>query len=85
MHRLNISTSLVVKCDTQEDIDYYWEKLGANGDYMACGWLTDRYGVSWQIVPAILRELMRNKLKQERVMNAFMKMQKFNIKALLEA
>lgn len=75
--------SFVIDCDTQEEIDYYWEKLGENGNYNQCGWLTDEFGVSWQIVPTCLPRLMAE--KGQRVVEAFMKMKKFDIKGLEEA
>lgn len=80
----NPSTSLVVECDTQEEIDYYWEKLGFGGNYSMCGWLDDRYGVSWQIIPKILGELMSDPERAPKAIQAFMKMQKFDIQKLLE-
>ena len=75
--------SFVIDCDTQEEIDHYWEKLGKNGRYDRCGWLADEFGVSWQIVPTCLPKLMAE--KGQRVVQAFMKMQKFDIKGLEEA
>ena len=75
--------SFVIDCDTQEEIDHYWDKLGENGRYDRCGWLTDEFGVSWQIVPTCLPKLMAE--KGQRVVQAFMKMQKFDIKGLEEA
>jgi predicted 3-demethylubiquinone-9 3-methyltransferase (glyoxalase superfamily) len=77
--------SLVVECDTQQQIDHYWTELGAGGHYQMCGWLVDRYGVSWQIIPAVLPQLMADPAKRDRVVEAFMKMQKFDITALLSA
>ena len=74
--------SLVVTCATQEEIDYYWEKLGKGGRYDQCGWLTDAFGVSWQIVPAILSTLMADPLRAPKVTQAFLRMQKFDIAAL---
>jgi predicted 3-demethylubiquinone-9 3-methyltransferase (glyoxalase superfamily) len=79
------ATSFVVECETQEEIDYYWEKLGADGRYDQCGWLQDRFGLSWQIVPAVLHKLMGDPEKAPRVMEAFMKMKKFDIETLLKA
>ncbi|WEK55033.1 MAG: VOC family protein [Candidatus Cohnella colombiensis] len=77
--------SFVVKCDTQEEIDYYWDKLSAVPEAEQCGWLKDKYGVSWQIVPAIMGELMQNKdpEKQAKVTEAFLKMKKFDIAELM--
>ncbi|WP_298411421.1 VOC family protein [Hydrotalea sp.] len=84
-YRFSPANSYVVTCDTQEEIDYYWEKLGVGGNYSKCGWLTDQFGVSWQIVPSILGELMNNPEKAPRVMYAFMQMTKFDIEQLLKA
>lgn len=79
------AVSFVVECDSQEEIDYYWEKLGEGGRYDMCGWLADKFGFSWQIVPKILPDLMSDPVKGERVIQAFLKMKKFDIKTLLEA
>ncbi len=79
------ANSFVVECETQEEIDFFWETLGKNGSYDMCGWLTDEFGVSWQIVPAILPQLMIDPVKGPRVMQAFLKMQKFDIQSLLDA
>ena len=79
----NEAVSQVVECDTQSQIDYYWEKLSAVPEAEQCGWLKDRFGVSWQIVPSVLKKLMSNPTRSERVVQAFMKMKKFNI-AILE-
>lgn len=76
--------SLQVHCDTQDEIDHYWEHLGDGGPVEAqqCGWLKDRYGVSWQIVPAILPRLMSDPESRERVMQALLQMKKLDIAAL---
>lgn len=79
------ATSFVLECETQEEIDYYWEKLGEGGIYNQCGWLDDKYGMSWQIVPVILGKLMSDPDKAPRVVAAFMKMTKFDIETLLNA
>lgn len=82
----NEAISFVVDCDTQEEIDYYWEKLTAEGGSEGnCGWLKDKFGVSWQIVPAVLPKLLSNPDKAQSVMQAFMKMKKFDISALENA
>jgi predicted 3-demethylubiquinone-9 3-methyltransferase (glyoxalase superfamily) len=82
----NEAISLTVSCDTQEQIDYYWNELLKNGGHeQQCGWLKDQYGVSWQIVPAILPQLMNDPAKGTKVIEAFMKMKKFDIVKLLEA
>jgi predicted 3-demethylubiquinone-9 3-methyltransferase (glyoxalase superfamily) len=83
--KFNEAVSFVVNCDTQEEIDYYWEKLTEDGEESMCGWLKDKYGVSWQIVPAILGSLMNDPEKGPRVVQAFLKMRKFDIKTLLNA
>ncbi|MGH8461953.1 MAG: VOC family protein [Stenotrophobium sp.] len=81
------AVSLVVNCDTQQEVDYYWEKLCAGGAPVQCGWLKDRYGLSWQIVPTILGKLMQvdNPAGWGRVMQAMMQMVKLDIKALEKA
>jgi predicted 3-demethylubiquinone-9 3-methyltransferase (glyoxalase superfamily) len=77
--------SMVIECETQEEIDYYWEKLGKEGHYSMCGWLEDKYGVSWQIIPSVLPGLMMDPEKAGKVAQAFMKMQKLDIAALLDS
>jgi predicted 3-demethylubiquinone-9 3-methyltransferase (glyoxalase superfamily) len=84
-YKLNEAFSLSISCDTQEEIDYFWEKLSAGGSEGRCGWLKDKYGVSWQVVPSILPSLMNNPAKAQKVMAAFMKMNKFDIEALKKA
>ena len=83
------AVSFVVNCENQEEIDYYWEKLSEGGDEKAqvCGWLKDKFGLSWQIVPVILGEMLQDKdaEKSERVMSALMKMKKLDIKTLKQA
>jgi len=81
----NEAVSFQVFCDTQEEIDTYWSKLTEGGSESECGWLKDKYGVSWQIVPAILPQLIANPAKAESVMKALMQMTKFDISKLLEA
>ena len=76
--------SIAVDCDTQEEIDHYWFKMTADGgEESMCGWLKDKFGVSWQIVPAILPKLMADPDKSEKVVQAFLKMRKFDITTLL--
>ncbi len=80
--------SFVVNCETQEEIDYLWEKLSAGGEKGQCGWINrDRFGVTWQIVPAALGEMLSDKdpEKSKRVMKAMLKMEKIDIKTLKEA
>lgn len=85
-HNFNEAVSLVVNCDTQDEIDHYWNKLTADGgEESMCGWLKDKFGVSWQIVPSILGELMTDPKRSDRVMQAFLKMKKFDIEKLLQA
>jgi predicted 3-demethylubiquinone-9 3-methyltransferase (glyoxalase superfamily) len=79
--------SFFVSCKTQKEIDYFWQKLSAGGEKSRCGWLKDRFGVSWQIVPAILGELLNDEddEKSNRVMQAMLKMTKLDIKKLKQA
>lgn len=84
-YKFSPANSYVVECETQEEIDHYWEKLGDGGIYNQCGWLDDRFGVSWQIVPSILGKLMADPEKAPRVIQAFIKMSKFDIETLINA
>jgi predicted 3-demethylubiquinone-9 3-methyltransferase (glyoxalase superfamily) len=77
--------SLVVECETQDEIDAYWNKLTEGGSESQCGWLKDKFGVSWQVVPSILSELMSDPEKAPRVVQTFLKMKKFDIETLLKA
>jgi predicted 3-demethylubiquinone-9 3-methyltransferase (glyoxalase superfamily) len=79
--------SLVVNCKDQEEVDRFWDKLSEGGQKVQCGWLKDKFGLSWQIVPTILGELMQDKdpKKSERVMKALMKMTKLDIAGLKRA
>ena len=79
--------SFVVNCDTQEEVDHFWEKLSAGGQEGPCGWLKDRFGVSWQVVPTVLVEMLQDKdrEKSKRAMAAMLKMKKINIQALKKA
>ena len=81
--------SFIVNCETQKELDHYWDKLSEDGDKKAqqCGWLKDKYGVSWQIVPTILGELLRDKdrKKSEKVMAALLQMKKLDIATLKRA
>ncbi len=79
----NEAISFVVECETQEKIDYYWNKLTDGGEESQCGWLRDKFGVSWQIVPSILEKLMSDPSKSDRIINAFLKMKKFEIEKLV--
>ncbi|MFA9390249.1 MAG: VOC family protein [Prolixibacteraceae bacterium] len=80
----NEAISLQVFCDNQEEIDFYWEKLCEGGEESMCGWLKDKYGLSWQIVPSILPELMSNPEKSGKVTLAFLQMKKFDLATLLK-
>jgi predicted 3-demethylubiquinone-9 3-methyltransferase (glyoxalase superfamily) len=81
------AVSFVVNCETQKEVDYFWEKLSEGGAEVQCGWLKDRYGLSWQIVPTILAELLQEKdtSKSQRVMKAILQMKKIDIAALKRA
>ena len=87
--KFNEAVSFVIDCDTQEEIDYYWDKLTEGGDKNAqqCGWLKDKYGLSWQVVPVKLGEFMSDKdqEKADRVMTAMLQMKKMDLKALERA
>lgn len=82
LFKFNESVSVVVNCDTQDEIDYYWEKLTDGGKESMCGWLVDKFGLSWQIVPSMLGELMSDPQKAGRVTKAFMDMKKLDIEVL---
>ena len=85
--KLTEAFSLMVHCKTQKEVDTYWEKLLEGGEESQCGWLKDRYGLSWQIVPTVMDEMMRDKdpKKVARVVQAFLPMKKFDIAALERA
>jgi predicted 3-demethylubiquinone-9 3-methyltransferase (glyoxalase superfamily) len=84
--KFNEAISFVIECDTQEEIDHYWNNLISNGGVESqCGWCKDQYGVSWQVVPKILGELMAHPEKAERIVAAFMQMKKFDIETLINA
>lgn len=86
LFKFNEAVSFVIDCETQEEIDYYWEKLTADGGSEGnCGWLKDKFGVSWQVVPIVLPKLLGNPDKASKVMEVYMKMKKFNIMALENA
>ena len=78
----------MVNCETQEEVDYFWQKLTADGGQESqCGWLKDKYGLSWQVVPTILTELLKDKdpVKSQRVMKAMLQMKKIDIATLKQA
>jgi predicted 3-demethylubiquinone-9 3-methyltransferase (glyoxalase superfamily) len=79
--------SFVVNCQTQDEVDFYWEKLSAGGGPVECGWLKDKFGLSWQIVPTALLELLSSPdpEKSQRVMKAMLTMKKLDIRALRQA
>ena len=79
--------SFAVTCETQDEVDYFWDKLSDGGQQVECGWLTDKYGVSWQIVPKALIEMLsdRDAKKSERVMEAMLQMKKLEIQVLRNA
>jgi len=87
--KFNEAISFQVLCDTQEELDYYWDKLSEGGDKNAqqCGWLKDKYGVSWQIVPKVLFKMIQDKdqVKSQRVMKAMLQMHKLDIQTLIQA
>lgn len=77
--------SLVVNCETQDEIDLYWDRLLEGGAPQQCGWLTDKFGLSWQVVPTIIGEVMKDPEKGNRAMAAVMKMVKLDIAEILRA
>ncbi|HEX7902984.1 MAG TPA: VOC family protein [Chitinophagaceae bacterium] len=77
--------SLTIHCETQEEIDYYWEKLTESGEESMCGWLKDKFGVSWQIIPTILGKVMSDPAKAGKAAQAFMAMRKLNIEQIVQA
>ena len=87
--KFNEVISFQVHCETQKEVDYYWERLSEGGDERAqqCGWLKDKYGVSWQIVPIVLGEMLQDKdtKKSDRVMKALLQMRKLDIMTLRQA
>ncbi len=89
LFKFNESISFQVNCETQKEIDYYWEKLTAGGDPKAqqCGWLKDKYGLSWQVVPTIMAEFFKSEssAKSQRAMEALLRMKKLDIAELKKA
>ena len=87
--KFNEAVSFIVNCENQEEVDYFWEKLSKGGDEKAqiCGWLKDKFGVSWQIVPIILGKMLQDKdiKKSQRAMKAMLQMKKIDIKTLEQA
>lgn len=87
LFKFNESVSFMIYCDTQQEIDYYWERLSAVPEAEQCGWLKDKYGLSWQVVPTRMDEMMRRGTKEQiaRLTQAFLKMKKFDIAELQKA
>ena len=87
LFKFNESVSFMIFCDTQEEIDYYWEKLSAVPEAEQCGWLKDKYGLSWQVVPSNMEEMLQKGTPEQiaRVTAAFLEMKKFDIAKLKEA
>ena len=89
MFKFNEAVSFQVHCESQDEVDYYWSKLSQGGDEKAqqCGWLKDKFGLSWQIVPIVLYDMLRDKdaARSARVMNAIHQMKKLDIKPLQQA
>lgn len=85
--KLNESISFMIYCDTQEELDYYWEKLSEGGEKQPCGWLKDKFGLSWQVVPTVMDEMMATKDKEQlkRVTDVLFTMSKLDIAALEKA
>jgi predicted 3-demethylubiquinone-9 3-methyltransferase (glyoxalase superfamily) len=85
--KFNEAVSFQVRCETQAEVDYYWSKLTQEGEDGPCGWLKDKFGLSWQIVPAAIPKVTTDPdpAKSERVMNAFLKMKKLEIAAIERA
>lgn len=84
--KFNEAVSFVITCKDQQEVDHYWNKLTADGGKEGnCGWCKDKFGVSWQVVPSVLNELMSDPAKGQRVVQAFLKMKKFDIEALKNA
>jgi len=87
LFKFNEAVSFVITCDTQEEIDSYWEKLSADPKAEQCGWLKDKFGLSWQVVPAAMREMMEKGRPEQidRLVKAFLPMKKFDVAALQKA
>mgnify|MGYP003443056982 FL=1 len=83
--KLNGAISYIIECETQEEIDYFWDKLSAVPEAEQCGWCTDKFGITWQIVPRILDEMMRDSKKAEAVMQAFLPMKKIDLETIRKA
>lgn len=86
-HKFTFSegVSLTIHCETQEEIDYYWQKLTESGEESMCGWLKDKFGVSWQVIPTILEKIMSDPVKAGKAAKAFMAMRKLDIEQIVQA
>jgi predicted 3-demethylubiquinone-9 3-methyltransferase (glyoxalase superfamily) len=87
LFKFNESISFVVNCETQEEIDYFWKELSAGGEESRCGWLKDKFGLSWQVVPIALQEMVdaKDPARSDRVMQALMQMDKLDVAKLKQA
>jgi predicted 3-demethylubiquinone-9 3-methyltransferase (glyoxalase superfamily) len=85
MFKFTEAVSFAINCDTQDEIDYYWDRLSAGGEESMCCWLKDQFGLSWQVVPANLGKLMSDPKKSQRVMEVMFTMKKLNISVLQQA
>ena len=85
-NHFNEAVSFVIPCENQQEIDHYWNQLTSDGGKESmCGWCTDKFGVSWQVIPTMLGELMSDPARSQRVMAAFLKMKKFDIEKIQNA
>jgi predicted 3-demethylubiquinone-9 3-methyltransferase (glyoxalase superfamily) len=85
LFKFNESISFQVFCETQEEIDNYWNKLCDGGEESQCGWLKDKYGISWQVIPTVLPKLLSDPSRSERIISVLLQMKKFDIKKLEQA
>ena len=87
MFTFSPAVSFFVRCETQAEVDHFWEKLSAGGEVQQCGWLKDKYGVSWQIIPTVLGDMLADKdaERAQRVMHAMLQMKKLDIRTLKHA
>ncbi len=85
--KFSLATSFYIRCTDQKEVDYFWDKLGEGGKHLPCGWVTDKFGVTWQVVPTILDKMFNDSdpMKSERVMKALMEMKKLDIAKLKKA
>ena len=87
MFKFTEAISFIVSCDTQEEVDYFWSTLSSGGEESRCGWLKDKFGLSWQVVPTVLNEMLKDKdgARAKRVMHAMLQMDKIDISTLKKA